>query len=196
MSDKKCPRCGLWNEEYRERCDCGYIFYFEKAPQNPSQNSSICWFCKSQPSQDTAIVVVKMYRDVERYPIAGGKIGVRWKSLSILVPRCNRCKDAHINATRIEGFFMFIGFLLAAVAVILGPTWLANLVSGTVVIPIVVLYFLFAIVVAPFFFVGKRIGLLILPHETRPESHNKEFPFVIEMEKKGWEIGKKPPNVR
>lgn len=26
MSDKHCPRCGLWNSETSTRCDCGYDF--------------------------------------------------------------------------------------------------------------------------------------------------------------------------
>lgn len=26
MTDKKCPKCGLWNSESALRCDCGYDF--------------------------------------------------------------------------------------------------------------------------------------------------------------------------
>ena len=26
MTDKKCPRCGLWSTESAMQCDCGYVF--------------------------------------------------------------------------------------------------------------------------------------------------------------------------
>ncbi len=27
MSDKKCPKCGLWNSESAIKCDCGHLFH-------------------------------------------------------------------------------------------------------------------------------------------------------------------------
>lgn len=39
MTDKQCPRCGLWNADSALRCDCGYDF--EKGTVEESYSKDI-----------------------------------------------------------------------------------------------------------------------------------------------------------
>ena len=41
MSDKKCPRCGLWNTESAIRCDCGYDFVSNSVKESYSAQPSL-----------------------------------------------------------------------------------------------------------------------------------------------------------
>lgn len=39
MAEKKCPKCGLWNSESAEICDCGFNFLSGKKHLSPSKEA-------------------------------------------------------------------------------------------------------------------------------------------------------------
>lgn len=56
MTDKKCPRCGLWNSSSAMRCDCGYDF--EKATVEVSHNKAEIAKSASRDAQNALIVAI------------------------------------------------------------------------------------------------------------------------------------------
>lgn len=129
-----------------------------------------CWFCKQRPGTTSGRLHTKMYGDVTRTPYYGGT-HIAWRNVTIDVPRCDTCKEAH-------------GKFGAALA-----TGTAGAAVGTAVFPIV------GSIVG--FVVGAIIGSAIdknlrLPDGVSSESTQKEFPPIKELRARGWTIGEKP----
>lgn len=56
MTDKKCPRCGLWNTSSATRCDCGYDF--EKATLEESYNKSELSFSAARDAKNALVTAI------------------------------------------------------------------------------------------------------------------------------------------
>ena len=143
---------------------------------------SVCWFCGENPAEDDATLEVKMYGEVTRNLTFRG-VRIQWRQVTVRVPRCNTCRSVHqreevcLAVGGIAGFALGMG---GCIAVEGGG-------SGFV-------FFVVSAVLSTA--IGWAIGRFSSPKGTKPETAQAEFPGVLEMKAKGWEIGERPPEAQ
>ncbi|GAA4509303.1 hypothetical protein GCM10023191_070350 [Actinoallomurus oryzae] len=127
-----------------------------------------CWFCRENPAHDPSAYALKMYGDVQR-----GYGRVRWKNLTINVPRCAMCKNHRFwrNGAVAAGLAILIaaGFVTFAGGHSLTGLFLFGMVFVTSVVA--------GVTGGPF----RRAV--------------RDFPPVQERRAQGWMFGAKPPGV-
>jgi hypothetical protein len=136
---------------------------------NMNLSYSICWFCKNSPSEEKAVLEVKMYGNVTVY---GNQI--RWRRLSVNVPRCSRCKSIHRRKVKFGWLGAGLGIVLA---IFIGSN--INGLAGFLA-----------------FIISLTIGLVAgrrRPKGVRAEGYKEEFPNVQKLTSEGWKIGDRPP---
>lgn len=136
-----------------------------------------CWFCGEYPAHDQSAYELKMHGEVER---TYGRI--RWRKLTIEVPRCATCKKGRNSRSRRNGAIgCGLAILIVAVAItfFIGDSSIAAAFIG--------------IVIAVLTVVGE-MGTLSL-FTSRRFRAVQEFPPVEEQLAKGWRFGEKPPGV-
>ena len=145
-----------------------------------------CWFCGKRPSEDRAVVEVKMYGNVMNTPTWSG-VEVRWQQGTIIVPRCAGCKSAHDHKNSFETWGKVVGVLLGLLGIggcmAVSDDW--SLFFGI-------------------FFIGLGVGAYYLikaageglPEGIKPLGSANEFPAVKKRVSEGWGIGAKPPGVQ
>jgi len=143
----------------------------------------MCFFCKEFPGDDDAAVEVKMYGDVTRQPTFTGT-RIQWRTATLKVPRCARCKSAHGRVDSFSGTGAAIGFLVG-LAGCAGVSLSADdaICGGLIVL---------AVVSAIGYGIGYLIGQRTLPSGVKPESAKNEFSSVRDLIRQGWEFGEKP----
>ena len=144
----------------------------KQAEENQKEKSlyGMCWFCKRTKAETSNILEVPMHGEVNRKP-QFGSTHVTWRTLTIKVPRCGNCKEAH---SKVAGKW-------AGAA--------AGAAIGTAILPV--------IGSAIGLFAGGVIGNLMdkkmrLPEGVAPESTKSEFPPIQEMTRQGWVFGERP----
>jgi hypothetical protein len=128
-----------------------------------------CWFCKKRKGVDGSAVPVEMYGDV----MMGDTLRqIKWRQITIEVPRCSSCKEAHSK------FGGKLGGAAAGAAV------------GTAFMPIV------GTLIGAF--IGGAVGAGVdaqmrMPPGVSVKSTADEFPAVKDLKAKGWKLGERPP---
>ncbi|WP_433179621.1 hypothetical protein [Actinoallomurus sp. CA-150999] len=136
-----------------------------------------CWFCGENPAHDRSAYALKMHGEVQR---TYGRI--RWKSLTIEVPRCATCKKGRKTRSphpRAIGCGLAVLVGAVAIALFAGDSPIAAAVIGIVIAAVAVLREM------------GRPGLFT----ARRFSTAGKFPQVQEQLAKGWRFGEKPPGV-
>ena len=139
-----------------------------------------CWFCRSNAPVDAAAREITMFGEVTRTPILGGtRIG--WRNSKLQIPRCARCKEAHVRAGNVMGTVSGLGSLLGAGTCVGG---VANKIDGLTALGVI-------LVVASWVVAGI-LNSKALPAGVKGDDHANEFPRVKELKAKGWQVGEKP----
>ncbi len=145
----------------------------------------ICHYCGENSAAEDAAHEVPMHGDVER-----GWDGVRWRHLTVNVPRCLECKKAHNRRNVAAGIGGVAGGLVEVGGCI--DNWPDDSDLGTLVIA--------ALVLAAFVSAGAGLGYLfgriITPGRILPESKFDDFEDVMQLKSRGWEFGEKPSDVQ
>lgn len=146
-------------------------------------NSHMCWFCKGKKNRVNKSVPVemKMHKVTDRMYNQ-----IRWQTISIPVPRCDRCKNAHKRTNTFAGIGGVIGGLIG-----LGPCiattndgyWLGGLI---------------VLVAAAFIMagIGHIIGRIQFRKDVRGESDWKDASIIKQAQAEGWILGEKPPETQ
>lgn len=137
-----------------------------------------CWFCQSEVAADNSAHDVEMYGDVEHEDSR-----VRWRQLTVKVPRCSVCKKEAESAN--NGLLGCLGFLLG-----LGgcATCAAN---GQVAWGFATWV---AIVLAVHSYESFRLRKNARKGITKRSLN--EWPQIKQLEQKGWKFGNKPEGVQ
>jgi hypothetical protein len=145
-----------------------------------------CWFCKQNPADDKAALEVEMFGDVHLIPTWQGT-KITWRHGTVRVPRCAKCKSAHVREEACATVGGLLGFVLGIGASIL----IAKIVRDRDLRVV-------GCLAAPFGLVGignvigAAIGAALRPKGVKPESAMREFPRVKQLLSQGWNFGKRP----
>ena len=134
---------------------------------NQEQLYDICWFCKKNKAIESAKLDVPMYGDVQR---EWGR--VLYHTISVSVPRCLDCKNAHRKSKRAV-------YISAVFGALIGSFWfpLGTIIGGLIG-----------------WGIGKIIGGSVRPESTASESLKAEFPDIMVLLKQDWKFGEEPSN--
>jgi len=162
-------------------------------------NAPLFWFCETRsPDRDSASKW-DMYKETrEKDDDVASIAAPGWETMTVPVPRCVECKQAHDKR---EGYVergWKVGLLFGVVATVLFylsglmfiPT-LARIILrptlGFVIIPAIALFFAVAGGIVAWF-----IGKTAIPQGMKDQSAAVLHPNVKSMERDGWKIGSKP----
>lgn len=146
--------------------------------------TSMCWFCKNRqtpnPPDESAAVEIKMYKETSR-----DILNVNWQILTIKIPRCRACLEAHKKSADLGvGLGCITGIILSTAVM-----FLAHRFS--------LLYFILAGSITSL--VGgiiNRISAADFRKFTHKFEYKNSFPLIKEKEKEGWKFGEKPPDIQ
>lgn len=136
--------------------------------------SATCWFCGAASADESSMVKVMMYGNVQRDRKWSGT-EVTYQKLPVPVPRCRGCASAHKQRRNLGCAGAIVGLILAILIGIAAQNGLVGIV-------------VFAIC----WLGGYLISRLTFPQGIRAESYKNEFRTVREMQSQGWKIGEKP----
>jgi hypothetical protein len=142
-----------------------------------------CWFCKKNPSDEGAAIVVKMHGEVTRTPTYRGT-NIKWRKIDIKVPRCNKCKALHDKKSKYkstQGGWGCAGFAIGTVLAFIFGVFVEN--GWGAIISFVI-----------FGLAGLLIPVAMKPTKSniRDEDYKNEFPDVKKQKAEGWSFGEKP----
>lgn len=131
-----------------------------------------CWFCKKAAPEEGSKAEYAMHGQVQRTP-SFTNTRVTWQKMTVTVPRCEACKQAHENC---KNGGCLIPIICAAIGSVAFPI-------GTII--------------------GGIIGLIIaaikktatLPAGILAESAVNDYPPIKELRAKGWDFGEKPSGI-
>lgn len=136
-----------------------------------------CWFCDDNDASPQAVYRVDMHGDVTRTRTYNGT-QLRWRQMSVEVPRCDRCMNVHDN----ESLRSRVGAVIGGVVGI--GLWIA------------VDAFPGVFIAAGCAFAGFKLGAqLDKPHKdprVKPRSHGDAHPRVLMLFAMGWRHGSRP----
>jgi hypothetical protein len=142
-----------------------------------------CFFCGERPTYDPAELEVKMYGNVTRTPTFQGT-SVKWQQLTISVPRCQECKQAHGRTETLSTVGGLLGVALGFGACLLHPAAMND--KGCA----------FAIADFILLLAGAGIGMMLArvgqPKGIKDQSRHVEFGPVKERLAQGWKVGTGP----
>ncbi len=140
-----------------------------------------CWFCKSNPADESSNLAVPMYGNVKRTPTWNGT-HVTWQRGTVTVPRCATCSSSHNTEVTMTALGWIVGIALGVCGFLIasaekaegvGCVWLIFLVGGG-------------------YLAGKLLVRYQRPQGVQPKSMRREFPSVKELLRQGWQIGSGP----
>ena len=142
-----------------------------------------CWFCKKNPADEKAAIVVKMHGEVTRTPIYGGT-NIKWRKIDINVPRCSKCKALHEKKSKYKGLqqgWGCAGFAVGTVVAFIFGVYVENGWGALIAFVI-------------FGLAGLLIPVAMKPTTSniRDEDYKNEFPDVKKQKAEGWSFGEKP----
>lgn len=166
-------------------------------------NAPLCWFCETVPPDRDSASKWDMYKETreEEKDEVMSIAAPSWETMSVPVPRCVECKQAH---DRREGYVergWKVGLLLGVVATVVlyaaGAMFIPTLARfifrptlGLIIIPAVALSFAVAGGL-----VAWLVGRSAIPQGTKDQSAATLHPNIKSMEGQGWKIGSKPLRV-
>jgi F0F1-type ATP synthase assembly protein I len=174
------------------------------SPKKPIQpvkgfSTAVCWFCqKNSPSQKAGIIV-KMHKTLEvgqsiGYPVLGVR-QARYYSETIIVPRCDSCKNKHqeqasdMVSTGVLTFF--VGLITIGTGIISGIL-INKIIPGTSSLPGIFLGILLG------FGAGCLsalvLGKLVPKEDTSIKKKDAyiHYPLIEQKESASWKLGEKP----
>jgi tetratricopeptide (TPR) repeat protein len=147
-------------------------------------NSQMCWFCRGKKNTpvESAAYKIQMYGEVQHLYFGRR---VQWKTLTIPIPRCERCKNAHARIRTFSSIGGVIGFSLGLTSCITAYNSAGGFVG------IIILGIITAVFIAIGYFIGR-----VSSRNVSTLSIANNFPLVKQKLSEGWKIGNKPPNVQ
>lgn len=148
----------------------------------------VCFFCSELPPDDGVAHVVKLHGDVMRIPVPGG-VQIRWRGLTVKVPRCVGCKEAQNKMTLLTGAGAVLGALVT-----IGSCLATGVPEGDG--GCVAFLFAFALLAALGTGLGWIVGKAVTKKGVRPESDAVKFPPIQRLLAEGWSVGEKPSDAQ
>jgi len=173
----------------------------ESGPGNNSwsevlfNNHEPCWWCGKQPAIEDSSFPIKMWRNVKkRYMGATMDLKtyqINWEALTILVPRCPSCEQAHDifdHYSRINRWTAGIGTAVVLIGLMImafnqSPT--LDLIRGALI------FTTLGVVVTVYFINETRCSKI--GKGIHKASHGLKYPEVLKRRKERWQLGDKPP---
>jgi len=147
-----------------------------------------CWFCGERPSEAKATYQAKMHYEIDRKSTLEGT-KVKYQRTTVPVPRCARCKRAHIYDSMIWGFSLGLGFVAGL------AFWIWRMLSeegtsaaGNVLAAVIII--LIGLVAGGI--IGGILHWLTSSKEVKPTEEAGDFPEVKKLRAEGWQMGKEP----
>lgn len=149
-----------------------------------------CWFCGEGEPDESAEVVVKMHGEVTREPTFMG-INLKWKNVTIKVPRCSGCKAAHNS---LKGPF---GLLFVGAGMLIAYLFFMALATGDAVcVALAVVMVIAAVAGLQRYRATRQASASASSADVKPYHSYREFPPVKEKAAKGWKPGERPAEAR
>jgi len=159
-----------------------------------------CYFCKKNPSQDSACLVVDLFKLVKvrctGFSVRGFRYG--YYTRQVEVPRCDECKSYHDRREKWAVKCIITGGICAAaLGVFIGLLAISGLTrrDGFEVHYLLLLPVMGIAVGMWGLIVGAIINLLPRPRlrkGIRARSYEKKFPSVKSALEQGWKLGEQP----
>lgn len=147
----------------------------------------VCFFCSELPPDDEVAHEVKLHGDVMRVPVPGG-VQLRWRGLTVKVPRCVGCKKAQAKLTLLTGGGTFLGGVAGFGSCITMVS--ANDEAGCAGFVLLVVLALLGSGL------GWLVGKAVTKKGIRPEGEAVKFPPIQRLLAEGWSVGEKPSDAQ
>jgi hypothetical protein len=159
-------------ESVRTRVIMNYDIFIKNLEFDQIHNT--CFYCKVNKPDSGSVVEVKMHGEVQRLYSK-----ITWKYLTVRVPRCESCRKDHNKASNSIG----LGVLIGGVSGMIGCLKLEIDKGG----------FIAFLVLAG---LGILVGYIISLSTRKTASFDSysQFPQIVDLRKKGWASGEKPPD--
>ncbi|MDB4372155.1 hypothetical protein N9Z53_00120 [Mariniblastus sp.] len=140
------------------------------------REKEMCWFCKTNKAEDRSKNTILMHGDIARTRTSMNGTRVTFKHASISVPRCVTCKGAHDRGV----MGCWLGFVLFVIVVVVGlfvAKGIGAVLGGVLGLT-----------------AGMLISWALAPGRDGIPGINAslEYPSVVELVSKGWEVGEEP----